>query len=135
MYDQLTTYNFLFTFFTHIGTFFTCLFTLKQFHFNFIFVPRNGKFSGGQIKKSVLRKPNTVNFPYRGKFVGVDTRLQTLKQQKKSNFSVHSRKFNTRKILFWPIRESLCQRNAKISRIFRPAKVSAPKVCKSSVIF
>ena len=33
-----------------------------------------------------------------------------------------------RKFLFWPIRESLCSRNAKISRIFRLAKVSAPKV-------
>ena len=49
----------------------------------------------------------------------------SLKQQKKINFSVHSRKFKTAKILFWPIRESLCSRNAKISRIFPLEKVSA----------
>ena len=54
----------------------------------------------------------------------------SLKQQK-INFSVHSRKFKTQKILFCPICESLlCSRNAKISQIFRLAKVSAPKVIK-----
>ena len=52
----------------------------------------------------------------------------SLKQNKKINFSVHSRKFKTRKIIFWPIRESLCSRNANFSRIFPLAKVSAPKV-------
>ena len=57
----------------------------------------------------------------------------SLKQQQKINFSVHSRKFKTRKIIFWPIRENLCSRNAKISRIFRLAKVYAPKVCKFQV--
>ena len=55
----------------------------------------------------------------------------SLKQQQKIYFSVHSRKFKTRKILFWPIRESSCSRNAKISRIFPLAKVSAPKVDKT----
>ena len=56
-----------------------------------------------------------------------DTNI-SLNQNKKFNFSVHSRKFKTRKIIFWPIRESLCSRNAKISRIFRLAKIYAPKV-------
>ena len=52
----------------------------------------------------------------------------SLKQQKKSTLLSIRESFKTRKILFWPIRESLCSRNAKISRIFRFAKVSAPKV-------
>ena len=36
-----------------------------------------------------------------------------LKTTKKFNFSAHSRKFETRKILFWPIHESLCSRKCK----------------------
>ena len=40
-----------------------------------------------------------------------------LKTIKKLNFSVHSQNFKTRKILFWPIRENLCSRNAKILQI------------------
>ena len=53
-----------------------------------------------------------------------------LKTTKKFNFSVHSRKFKMRKILFWPFRESLSPQNAKMSRIFPLAKVYAPKVHK-----
>ena len=45
------------------------------------------------------------------------------------NFSVHLRKFKRRKYC-----ESLCSRNAQISRIFRLAKVFAPKVFNKSTI-
>ena len=51
-----------------------------------------------------------------------------LKTTKKFNLSVYSRKFKTRKIPFWPIRESFCREMQKHSRIFRLAKDSAPKV-------
>ena len=49
----------------------------------------------------------------------------SLKQQKNSNFL-----FKTRKILFWPIRESLCFKFREFfgSRKFLLAKDSAPKV-------
>ena len=52
----------------------------------------------------------------------------SLKQQKNQLFCPFAKDFKTRKILFWSIRESLCSRNTKISRIFPLAKVSAPKV-------
>ena len=49
------------------------------------------------------------------------------------NFSVHSRKFKTRKILFWPIRESLSREMQKFHEFFGSRKFLLLKYNNSKI--